>query len=250
MLTEKYRMFTEELEDVRVAVRGRIITFRVTNEEWKMIGICGFRAGLSRHEWCRKVSVSTASKGYGLTLNEQMVMEELGVLQKLHGAVLKRMLSSAELEDLRHEIDQSYEEYGRQLLDRRGVGWRPKEPEETFDTEVKGCVITFRVTDVEGDRIDECAFLEGLPANEWCKSESVSESRSGYGLTPFERMVVEEFGVLGELYKEVLKRMMTPPEMDELRKEIDRLYKDYGDLLLERRSFNMVERMPEEVFET
>jgi hypothetical protein len=100
-------------------LKEEVVTFRVTLDEWRRIAKCGLRAGRSANEWCRDLALSESAEDFGMTANERILLEELGVQRKLLGEVLERMLTPEELEELREVVDQDYVEYGRQLLEKR-----------------------------------------------------------------------------------------------------------------------------------
>lgn len=101
--------------------KERVVTFRVTDEQYSRIDECGFRAGRSANEWCRDLAVSESGNDFGMTANERILIEEIAVLRKMLGVLLKRVLSPEELEDLRKNVDEHYAEYGRQVLAKRSA---------------------------------------------------------------------------------------------------------------------------------
>ena len=106
-------------------LKDRVVTFRVTDEQYSRMDDCGFRAGRSANDWSRRLAVSESSKDFGLTANERILIEEMAVLRKMLGVLLKRVLSPEELEELRENVDEHYEEYGRQVLAKRAAS-RPE----------------------------------------------------------------------------------------------------------------------------
>ncbi len=101
--------------------KERVVTFRVTDEQYSRIDECGFRAGRSANEWCRDLAVSESDNDLGMTANERILIEEIAVLRKMLGVLLKRVLSPEELEELRENVDEHYAEYGRQVLAKRSA---------------------------------------------------------------------------------------------------------------------------------
>jgi hypothetical protein len=91
----------------------------VTEEQYSRIDDCGFNAGRSANEWCRELAVSESSKDFGMTANERILLEEVAVLRKMLGVLAARILSPEELKELRENVNQHYEEYGRQVLEKR-----------------------------------------------------------------------------------------------------------------------------------
>lgn len=105
--------------------KDRVVTFRMTDDQYSSVDDCGGRAGVSANEWCRDLAVSESSKDFGMTANERILIEEMAVLRKMLGVLLKRVLSPEELEELRENVDEHYEEYGRQVLAKRAAS-RPE----------------------------------------------------------------------------------------------------------------------------
>jgi hypothetical protein len=113
--------------------KERVVTFRVTEEEYLKIDECGFRGGRSANEWCRDLAVSESNKDFGMTANERIVIEEMAVLRKILGVLLKRVLSPEELEELKKNVDENYVEYGRQVLAKRSAARPDLAPEEEIE---------------------------------------------------------------------------------------------------------------------
>jgi hypothetical protein len=109
--------------------KERVVTFRVTEEQYSKIDGCGFNAGRSANEWCRDLAVSESSDDFGMTGNERILIEEMAVLRKMLGVLLKRVLSPEELEELRENVDEHYAEYGRQVLAKRSAARPDLAPE-------------------------------------------------------------------------------------------------------------------------
>lgn len=226
MTSHMFTNFTEEVKD-------RLITFRVTDEEWNKVNECARRAGVSCHEWCREMSVSMSNKEYGLTANRRMVFEEYGVIERLIGTFIKKKWPD-EMDALRKDIDHTYKNAGQQLIEKRKIGKQKKGRIKT-GRDIKRWVIAFRVTISEGQRIDECSLREGLAANEWCKKVSVSDTITDDWLMPYELMEIEELGVIEKLLLVILNKALLPSEMKTVIYEITNNYEDYGNLLFERR---------------
>jgi len=102
--------------------KERVITFRVTDEQYSRIDECGFNAGCSANEWCRDLAVSESSQDFGMTANERIMIEEIVVLRKMLGALAAHILSPEKLEELRENVNQYYREYARQVLEKRATG--------------------------------------------------------------------------------------------------------------------------------
>ena len=103
--------------------KERVVTFRVTEEQYSRIDDCGFNAGRSANEWCRELAVSESSKDFGMTANERILLEEIAVLRKMLGVLAAEILTPEKLSELRKNVNEHYEEYGRQVLEKR-VGRR------------------------------------------------------------------------------------------------------------------------------
>lgn len=99
--------------------KERVITFRVTEEQYSKIDDCGFNAGRSANEWCRELAVSESSKDFGMTANERILLEEIAVLRKLLGVLAAEILSPEKLNELRENVNEHYEKYGRDVLEKR-----------------------------------------------------------------------------------------------------------------------------------
>jgi hypothetical protein len=116
--------------------KERVVTFRVTEEEYLKIDECGFRGGRSANEWCRDLAVSESGKDFGMTANERILIEEIAVLRKMVGVALKCLLSPEELNELRENLNENYAEYGRQVLAKRSAG----RPDQTLEGTFEGTV--------------------------------------------------------------------------------------------------------------
>jgi hypothetical protein len=99
--------------------KERVITFRVTEEQYSRINDCGFNAGRSANEWCRELAVAESSKDFGMTANERILLEEIAVLRKLLGVLAAEILSPEKLNELRENVNEHYEKYGRDVLEKR-----------------------------------------------------------------------------------------------------------------------------------
>ena len=91
--------------------RERVITFRVTGEQFSMMEECGSRSGYSVNEWCRNLAVSESSCDFGMSANERVLVEEIAVLRTMLGVILKRELKPEQLEEVRKNADELDEEY-------------------------------------------------------------------------------------------------------------------------------------------
>jgi hypothetical protein len=54
-----------------------------------------------------------------MTANERILLEEIGVLRKLLGVLAAEILSPEKLNELRENVNEHYEKYGRDLLEKR-----------------------------------------------------------------------------------------------------------------------------------
>ena len=119
-------------EQIRT-VKERAISFRVSDAEYEKIDESASRDGETPNGWSRKVVLSESQDGFGMTANERILLEEMGVLRKLMGVILKRMLSPEEMGELREIVEECYPEYGRKLLDKRRAKRTERESEEEME---------------------------------------------------------------------------------------------------------------------
>ena len=63
-----------------------------------------------------------------MTANERIMIEEIAVLRKILGVLSSHILSPEDLKELRENVNQYYEEYGRQVLEKRAA----RSPEGNF----------------------------------------------------------------------------------------------------------------------
>lgn len=110
-------------------MKEHVIGFRVDWDEYQRIEKQAEKRGEEVNEWCRNLVLSESGHDFGVTANERILLEEMGVLRKLLGEILKQMLSPEELGDLREIVEQSYPEYGRKLLEKRSA----KRSDQTFE---------------------------------------------------------------------------------------------------------------------
>lgn len=87
--------------------------------------------------------------------------------------------------------------------------------------------------------------MAGDSVNEWSRNLAVSESSNGFGMSPSERVILEEIGVLRMMLGIVLKRILKPEDLEEVRKNADRYSSEYGRQLLAKRSSARSDRGPE-----
>lgn len=110
-------------------MKEHVIGFRVAWDEYREIEKQAANRGEETGEWCRNLVLSESRKPFGLTASERILLEEIAVLRKMLGVLATRILSPEELEELRENVNQHYEEYGRQVLEKR-AGARVKEDPE------------------------------------------------------------------------------------------------------------------------
>lgn len=65
----------------------KIITFRVTPDEYTQIESAGSASGYDPNDWCRQLALSCSSPDNRLTINERMISTEISHLRflLLHG---------------------------------------------------------------------------------------------------------------------------------------------------------------------
>lgn len=110
-------------------VKEEFISFRITADERRDIEAQAEIRGETGNEWCRNLALSASKRDFGMTPIERILLEEIGVLRKLLGEILKQMLSPEELGELREIVEQCYPEYGRKLLEKRSA----KRSDQTFE---------------------------------------------------------------------------------------------------------------------
>lgn len=101
------------------AVKERAISFRVSEEEYERIETQARENGETPNGWSRKLIVTACLKGLGMTANERILLEEIGVVRHLFGRWLRRELPPEEYEILRQEVEQHYTAIGENLLEKR-----------------------------------------------------------------------------------------------------------------------------------
>jgi hypothetical protein len=102
-------------------MKEHVIGFRVDWNEYQEIERQAEPRGEEVSEWCRNLALSEARKPFGLTASERILLEEIAVLRTMLGVLLKRVLSPEEMDELRENVNQYYEEYGRQVLEKRSA---------------------------------------------------------------------------------------------------------------------------------
>ena len=109
-------------------MKEHVIGFRVAWKEYQEIEKQAEKRGEEATEWCRNLVLSESRKPFGLTASERILLEEIAVLRKMLGVLASHILSPEELKELRENVSQYYEEYGRQVLEKR-AGAVSEEPE-------------------------------------------------------------------------------------------------------------------------
>ena len=66
-------------------VKGRVVSFRVDDEEWNLLESAASASGAGVRDWCRNLALETAGRERGLTKNERLLYEELGRVRYLVG---------------------------------------------------------------------------------------------------------------------------------------------------------------------
>lgn len=112
------------------SMKEHVIGFRVDWNEYRKIEEQAVKRGEEATEWCRNLVLSESRRPFGLTASERILLEEIAVLRKMLGVLAARMLSPEELEELRQIVNESYEEYGQELLGKRSAARPNRTPEE------------------------------------------------------------------------------------------------------------------------
>jgi Mobilization protein NikA len=99
--------------------KEKVVTFRLTEEEYLRVDECAERDDHSINDWCRRLVLAESSREGGMTKNQRILLEEIGVIRHLFGRFLRRSLPLEEYEKLRGEVEQHYVEIGETLLQRR-----------------------------------------------------------------------------------------------------------------------------------
>ena len=90
-------------------IKGRVVSFRVDDEEWKLLENAAGASGARVRDWCRNLALETAGRERGLTKNERLLYEELGRLRYLVGHGLRLLadgnLTAQEWENTRAAAD-------------------------------------------------------------------------------------------------------------------------------------------------
>jgi len=116
-------------------VKEHVIGFRVDWNEHREIEDKAQKRGEEVNEWCRNLALSESRKPFGLTASERILLEEIAVLRKMLGVLAARILSPEELNDLRENVNQHYEEYGREVLEKRATRKMDEAPERAPEEE-------------------------------------------------------------------------------------------------------------------
>jgi hypothetical protein len=118
-------------------VKEHVIGFRVDWNEYQAIEDQAKKREKEVSEWCRNLVLSESRKPFGLTASERILLEEIVVLRKMLGVIAAHILSPDKLKELRENVNQHYEEYGREVLERRAARTaeetREETPEEEFE---------------------------------------------------------------------------------------------------------------------
>jgi hypothetical protein len=117
-------------------VKEHVIGFRVGWDEYREIEKTAEKRGDEVTEWCRNLVLSESRKPFGLTASERILLEEIAVLRTILGVLAARILSPEELNELRENVNLHYEEYGRQVLEKRSTAG----PDRASDGELEGAI--------------------------------------------------------------------------------------------------------------
>jgi hypothetical protein len=101
---------------------------------------------------------------------------------------------------------------------------------------IKDHVITFRVTEEEYEKIDRCGMRAGQNTNDWCRCLVLAEVNRDYGLTPNDRILIEEMAVQRMMMGEILREMLSEEEVTKIRQKADLKYAEYGRMILAKRT--------------
>jgi hypothetical protein len=105
--------------------RNKIITFRVTDEEYTKLQNAALAQGTDPNDWCRNAALSCSI--YKLTINERLVYTEIAAFRHLLTHGFKLLLNgntttATAWAELTEEVDQRLQEIFTDLLSRRRPG--------------------------------------------------------------------------------------------------------------------------------
>ncbi len=81
---------------IEQTVKGRVVSFRVDEDEWNLLESAASASGAGVREWCRNLALETAGRERGLTKNERLLYDEFGRLRYLVGHCV-RLLADGNL---------------------------------------------------------------------------------------------------------------------------------------------------------
>ncbi len=103
--------------------RTKNIAFRLTDEEYEQVERCALAAGEDPNTWCRKVTLTQSTEGFGLTKNDRLLYEEIARMRYMVGHGFRLLLNSKEAtaawKKITVDADQSSAIIADDLLSRR-----------------------------------------------------------------------------------------------------------------------------------
>ncbi len=93
----------------------KIISFRVTHEEYAQIEGVALATGEGPNGWCRNIALTEAPEGSGLTKTDRLLYEEIARVRYLVKRGFRLLL---DLRDYRNDLEEDQ-------IDRRGIGRDP-----------------------------------------------------------------------------------------------------------------------------
>jgi hypothetical protein len=119
------------------AMREHVISFRVDWNEYGEIEKQASQRGEELAEWCRNLVLSESAKDFGLTASERILLEEISVLRKMLGVLAAEILPPKKFSELRKNVNEHYEEYGRQVLEKRAGARVKEEPDGAIEEAIE-----------------------------------------------------------------------------------------------------------------
>jgi hypothetical protein len=103
--------------------KTRMISFRVTDEEYEQVEQAAVAAGGNPNDWCRDLCLAESGRGDGLSRNERLIYEELARVRYLvghgFGMLAGEELTPEEWEKTKTAAEQKGEQIADALIARR-----------------------------------------------------------------------------------------------------------------------------------
>ncbi|MGH9968572.1 MAG: hypothetical protein ACREBG_12190 [Pyrinomonadaceae bacterium] len=105
-------------------MKSRIITYRLTSEQYEQVERAALAAGEGPNSWCRKVALIQLTEGFCLTKNDRLIYEEIARVRYLVGHGFRILLgpdpmTAANWKKITAQADQRSELIADDLLSRR-----------------------------------------------------------------------------------------------------------------------------------